>query len=212
MSAIEDTVPERRRAPRLELNGEIPALIGRGEGVLIDLSATGVRLRHAAVVQRGTLVRVSFECGGGRVGATAEVLSSRVVSLGGTATTYDSRLRFVVFDPGAKEALAQELASIETRNVRRWIANLRGWSDEIRERPRPSLITGSYFRCRLVGARWEAKATRDTTQPEDGFVVPATVADREVLRLCEDYRRADEDGRRVIRLMAAAAVEQARTT
>lgn len=213
MSALEQTpyeTDERRRAPRLRIEGSIPVLIGRGEGVLIDLSANGAKIRHAVMVRRGATVRVSFEWGSERIGGNAEVLASRVATLGGGATTYESRLRFTTFDPGARDVLARALAALENRDVRRLIANLRGWSDEIREvKPaRPSLVGGSFIRCRLMGARWEAKATREGQQPEDGFAVPASVDNQEILRLCDDYARADETGRRVIRLLAEAAVEE----
>ncbi len=66
----------------------------------------------------------------------------------------------------------------------------------------------SYLRCRLFGTRWKVKCTNDLQQPEDGFLLPASIEDNEIVRLCADYSRADADGRRVMRLMAAAAVEE----
>ncbi|HEX8254208.1 MAG TPA: hypothetical protein VF846_13770, partial [Thermoanaerobaculia bacterium] len=57
--------------------------------------------------------------------------------------------------------------------------------------------------------RWEVKRTADVQQPEDGFLVPSSIDDNEIVKLCADYARADTDGRRVIRLMAAASVEEA---
>lgn len=216
MSALEQApyeTADRRRAPRLRIEGSIAVLIGRGEGVLIDLSANGARVRHAAIVRRGSTVRLSFEWASERIGGNAEVLASHVVSLGGAGTTYESRLRFTRFDAGAREVLARALDALENRGVRRLIANLRGWTDEVRQvRPAvPSLVTGSYIRCRLMGARWEVKAIGDGQQPDDGFALPAPVEKGEILRLCDDYARAGEDGRRVIRLLAAAAVEETGT-
>lgn len=201
---------ERRSTPRLRVAGTIPALIGRGEGVLIDLSERGAKLRHSTMVRRGAVLRVSFEWDRSRFSASAEVLASRLVSLGDekTPAMYESRLRFTNVDTAAAQVLARTLDAIAGRDARRWVANLRGWSDEIASNV-TQLTSASFIRCRLAGIRWEVKCTRDATQPEDGFVLPSTLDDNEIVKLCADYLRADSDGRHVIRLLAAAAVEEA---
>ena len=209
MSALEQGSLDRRTAPRLRVAGTIPALIGRGSGALVDLSARGAKIRHSTMVRRHAIVRLSFEWQGARFSASAEVLSSRVVSLGrgDTPTMYESRLRFTVVSAEADAVLAQVLESLAGRDMRRWVANLRGWEDEIAQAPAPAV--SSWLRCRLFGARWEVKCTNDVRQPADGFLLPATIDDNEIIRLCADYSRADADGRHVMRLMAAAAVEEA---
>lgn len=200
---------ERRSTPRLRVAGTIPALIGRGEGVLIDLSERGAKLRHSTMVRRGAVVRISFEWERVRFSASAEVLASRLVSLGNEKlpAMYESRLRFTKVDSAAAQVLARTLDAIAGRDARRWVANLRGWSDEIANVTQ--LTSTSFIRCRLAGIRWEVKCTHDATQPEDGFVLPSTLDDNEIVKLCADFLRADSDGRHVIRLLAAAAVEEA---
>jgi hypothetical protein len=213
MSALEQGSLEsidRRSAPRLRVAGTIPAYIGRGEGVLIDLSERGAKIRHSKMVRRGATVRISFEWDRARFSASAEVLASRLVSLGNekTPAMYESRMRFTCVDAGASAVLARTLDAIAGRDVRRWVANLRGWSDE----PpviSPAPVTATFIRCRLAGIRWEVKCTSDPTQPGDGFVLPSTLDDNEIVKLCADYLRADTDGRLVIRLLAAAAVDEA---
>lgn len=208
MSALEQGSLDRRGAPRLRVAGSIPAMIGRGDGALVDLSESGAKVRHSAMVRRGSVVRLSFRWQGARFSSSAEVLSSRVVSLGrgDTATMYESRLRFTNLSEGADRVLAGMLDALSGRDMRRWVANMRGWEDEIA--PPPVTPATSYLRCRLFGIRWEVKCTNEWTQPEDGFVVPATIDDNDIVRLCADYSRADADGRRVMRFMAAAAVEE----
>lgn len=213
MSALEQGSSdsnERRSTPRLRVAGTIPVLIGRGEGVMIDLSERGTKVRHSATLRRGAMVRVSFEWQRARFGASAEVLASRLVSLGNdkTPAMYETRLRFRGLDEGAKQVLVRALEALAGRDMRRWVANMRGWSDETQNIP--VVCPGvSFIRCRLAGVRWEVKSTQNATQPEDGFVLPATLDDNEIVKLCADYFRADTDGRHVIRLLAAAAVEQA---
>ncbi|HKR62962.1 MAG TPA: PilZ domain-containing protein [Thermoanaerobaculia bacterium] len=215
MSALEQTpypistpVAERRTAPRLRVTESLPVFVGRGVGTLVDLSATGARVRHAVQAQRGSNVRLTFEWHGERFGATAEVLSSRVVSLGNgeSPTIYESRLRFRLLTDAARDLLDRVLVAIENEDVRRWVANLRGWNAGESASPARIPIKGSYLRCRLLGRRWERKWTQDASQPNDGFVLPETTGPRDVDELCATYENADDDGRNLIRLIAAASL------
>jgi hypothetical protein len=213
MSALEqgsNEMHDRRSTPRLRVAGTIPALIGRGTGFLIDLSERGAKIRHSTMVRRGATVRIAFDWERARFSASAEVVGSRVVSIGNAEqpAMYESRLRFLAVTPEAARVLSRTLDSLAGRDMRRWVANLRGWEDEIDRTPAPARVATSYLRCRLLGTRWEVKATNELTQPADGFLVPAAIDDNEIVKLCADYLRADTDGRQVMRLMAAASVEQ----
>ena len=215
MSALEQgsiDINERRSAPRLRVAGTIPALIGRGAGFLVDLSERGAKIRHSTMVRRYATVRIAFTWEGAQFSASAEVVGSRVVSIGSAdqPTMYESRLRFLAVSPEAQRVLSRTLDSLAGRDMRRWVANLRGWHDEIDRTPAPAPAPAGtgYLRCRLVGMRWDVKATNELAQPADGFLLPAGIDDNEIVKLCADYLRADTDGRQVMRLMAAASVEQ----
>jgi len=200
---------ERRIASRLRIGGTVGIRIGRGEGVLVDISEHGARVRHQTLVVRGARVRVSFDDDDRRFSASAEVLASRVISLGAVdGTTYESRLRFTGIDAESAAVLALTLESLAGRDIRRWVANLRGWSDGTTT-DAARLTTGTYLRCRLLGRWWERKWTRDTVQPADGFLLPAGIDESEIRTLCDTYESLDPEGRRVVRLMAEAAVEHA---
>ena len=208
MSALEQLPLEnqdRRKTERLKIDGLIAVIFGRGEGILVDLSRDGARIRHQAPVRRGTAVRLSFLWNGARLSANAEVLASRMIAIGG-GPSYESRVRFLSVDADSQRVLAVALEELAQRSMRRWVANLRGWSDEQQAAPR---ATGSFIRCRLHGAWWEQKRTTDTVQPENGFLVPSDTSAAEIATLCDTYSRAADEERQVIRLMAAAAVEQA---
>lgn len=209
MSAIQplsDDLRERRRAERLSIAGTIPVFFGRGEGVLIDLSQTGARVRHSVPVRRGTSVRISFEWQRRRFAATATILAARMVSLG-AGPSYESRVHFTAIDPDAERVLAAALDALEGSNVRRWVANLHGWNEEPQSPGRNGSV--SFIRCRLRGTWWERKCTSETLQPQDGFLLPSDAKDSEIATLCDTYTRASEEERRMIRMMAEAAVEQA---
>lgn len=207
MSAIQQLSVDpgnRRRAERLLVAGTVNVIFGRGSGVLVDLSHHGARIRHSAPVRRGASVRISFESAHARFSADAEVLAARVIGLG-TGPSYESRIRFTSLDAPSERVLATAIEELTERDIRRWVANLKGWSDE----PQSPVAkpTGFFIRCRLRGEWWDRKCTSDTTQPADGFLLPSGSTEAEIVTLCDTYSRSDEDRRRTIRLMAAAAVD-----
>lgn len=208
MTAIgESFATENRRAkPRIHVAGSVSAVFGRCAAVLIDLSEHGARIRHFNSAPRGSAARVSFTWEGSRFSASAEVLASRVITLGADPS-YESRVRFLTVDTSAQLVLTNALAGISGRHIRRWVANLRGWTEEWQ--PECALLPNGWFvRCRLMGASWERKRTNDATPPEDGFLLPAETADAEIVTLCDLYSHGDEHERQLIRSIATAVAEE----
>jgi hypothetical protein len=203
MSAMETAV-DRRTAERIRPATPIHVTFGRGGGSIVDLSHGGMRIRHTVAAMRGAEVRVSFEWQRERFIAAAVVLASHVAALG-TPTMFDTRLRFAPLNRNASELLERVMTAIHSSELRRWIANMQGWSDE-------SVITnsendGSFLRCRLVGRQWKTTWTHDPSHPpSNGFTVPATINKLELETLCDTYLHANADERHLIRLMAEEAV------
>jgi hypothetical protein len=207
MSAIEALPPaERRTSERLSPAHSIRVTVGRGSGLVVDISRTGMRARHSAAVLRGSHLRVTFEWEKERFDATAEVLASRVASLGHT-TLFDTRLRFTNMSDSSRELLDRVLAAMRSQELRRWVSNLQGWTDGAQPEEEPD-DRSAFLRCRLIGMRWRTTWTQDPTQPDNGFAVPATIKPQELERLCNAFREADADGRYLIRLMAEETVRQ----
>ena len=168
----------------------MPAVLGRGDALIQDISADGAQVMHFAGLPLGSTARLVFFYAGRRFAANARVLASRVVGLGsGPAgeTSYQTRLQFVDA-PAAAETLMHIVADIES-----------GRHDYDADAVR-------YFtRCRLRGRNWTKVWTRDQAQPNDGFTVPAKLSGGEVALLCEAYEKMDSDGRALIRATAAEA-------
>src|SRR5215212_916960 len=177
MSAIEALPPmERRTAERLSPASSLRVTVGRGTGSVIDISRGGMRVRHTGLATRGAKLRVAFEWQNERFDATAEVLSSRVAGLGdgsSIGTMFETRLRFANLREISNALLDQVLSAIRNRELRRWVANLRGWADDVRHDE--GSTDGAFIRCRIIGIRWRTTWTQDSKQPENGFVVPATI-------------------------------------
>lgn len=215
MSAIEQLPfssppTERRRGDRTRLHRVLNALVGRHEGMFIDISLRGAKMRHSGALQCRSTVRIAFDWERQKFSANAEVLASRIVSLGtrdGEPATYESRFRFTAMTPESLELLARVIAAVGNEELRTWVGNMKGFGDDARVSA-PVRAHG-FIRCRFRYRTWEKKWTRDATQPADGFVLPAATDPAEVAALCRTWESMDADGRHLLRLTAAAVVEQA---
>jgi hypothetical protein len=216
MSALEQTPlttsisspDDRRGFPRLRVREALNVLFGRGEGIVVDISERGARVRHDAPARLGSHIRLSFEWAGHRFTSNAVVLASRVVALGlqeGDATLFESRVQFVSVTPEAAEVLSVLIESLGTRDLRKWVDNLRGTFQQ----DLAPTVTPTFIRCRRRFHRWERKWTRDRSQPDDGFTVPASIDENELSLLCRMWDTADLDEREILRQTARASVESA---
>src|SRR5262249_46894999 len=149
----------------------MPAVLGRGDALILDISADGARTMHFASLPLGSQVRLVFFYGGKRFGTVARVLASRVVGLGngpGGTTSYESRLAFVNPPTEAAEMLRQIIEQIEAERMLSWESNAAG--EICMPMPQEDAGDAQYFmRCHLRGRRWVKCWTRDASQPVDGF-------------------------------------------
>ena len=202
--AIDIAVLERRSTPRFRFSFLMPAVLGRGDALIQDVSAEGARVTHFAALPLGSMVRLVFFYAGRRFAANARVLACRVVGLGNGPdgeTSYQSRLQFTDASTDAAETLAHIVRYIEVERMRDWEANAAGeQSSKVHD-------DGAHYfmRARYLGQRWIKCWTRDDAQPEDGFTVPAKLSDGEVDILCDAYQKMDAAGRDLIRASAAEA-------
>ncbi|HVG24135.1 MAG TPA: PilZ domain-containing protein [Thermoanaerobaculia bacterium] len=199
---------DRRRFPRLRLATPVRTVIGRGDGTLVDISANGARIRHDTPVALGSRVRITFDWKGERFEATAEVLASRVASLG-NATRFESRLRFLAVPERSQEILARTMTDVLDDDLRKWVANLHGWSEHGGgESDESGEGDGTYIRCRYMNGRWDQTHTRDPLPPIDGFTVASDTDPSEIRALCRTFERSDEEGRSLLRLITGAVARQ----
>jgi hypothetical protein len=197
---------ERRDNPRLQLRMLVPATVGRGDAMLVDVSRRGARLRHFQVTRRGEHVRVRFQWRTTRFCGTAQVLSEKILSLdaGNGSMVYESRVHFVELSPENAAALDTIVEELNTRQMRRWVENLHGWTAA--EQFIDDVLSYGYVRCWRLSSGWETRWTRCATQPPNGFAVNATLRTHAVEQLCEAYDRADASGRALIRATAEASL------
>ena len=202
---------DRRNSPRYKPQQPLTTLFGRGRGALLDLSSTGARIRHTSAVERGARVRITFDWKGERFEGIGEVLASRVAGFGTGGTEFESRVRFLPLPAGSSDLLDRALADLGDGDLRKWVANLHGWSEEdATSTPMASSPAVSTFvRCRFVGRRWEQRITRDPSIPADGFTVAGGTEPSEIRALCRTFEQSDAEGRRLLQLVTGAVLQEA---
>ena len=63
-----------------------------------------------------------------------------------------------------------------------------------------------YRKCEFIEGRWHFSETPHSAQPISGFTISADVGMQYVDRLCKTYQRADEEGRRLTKILAQLSV------
>jgi hypothetical protein len=185
---------ERRRSLRLFFSTVVPALLGRAEGLVVDISGQGARLRHFTSPAAAREVRFVLRMGEHVFITPARVLATRVVSLGDgpqASVTYESRVRF------EHETAEQRVALHEVT------------SHLSRDRQSGDHEEGFFVSCHFGEYGWARTWSRSPAQPIAGFTVPASLGGGEIEMLCQAYERADDPGRELIRLTAAEVLRPA---
>lgn len=102
---------DRRRSGRFEPLMQIPARVGRRDGVVLNVSHRGARVRHPGSLKPNELVDLAFPFSDGQFFSRARVLSCRVVPLKDPAgvLVYESRFAFVNPSPEAMALLEKLL-------------------------------------------------------------------------------------------------------
>ena len=89
---------ERRSAVRVPMQERVLVHLGRTDGVLVDYSGGGARIRHAAALGVRTRVRVSFQIGVAQFHGTALILSCRFTPGAAPGQCFESRVSFLDVD------------------------------------------------------------------------------------------------------------------
>jgi hypothetical protein len=209
---------DRRRFQRLKLAKPILARMGEGNALILDIGIGGAFVEHYGETSPGEEFRLAFRWQSQDVEFACAVARSEVVKQpggDGRSVVSHTGLRFVHPSVDAEARLQDMLTSFIGKLLAAQRANANGndrrASDptileqvgEARRKRRRGFV--SY---RLVGGKWWRVSTESPSQPADGFTVPAFEDDEELEALCTTYETADDEGRRLIRLVAELSVRE----
>ena len=191
-----------------------------GENALIlDVGVGGAYLEHYGVLERGARFRLMFRWQGDDIEFLCEVARSKVVrSPGGDGRSMVSHtgVRFVEAVGESEARLQNMMATFVGRLLSAQKANASGdatpsddhFLGQLGEARRAR--SRGFLTYRWIAGAWERSSTEDPAQPSDGFTVASYEDEEELETLCRAYEQADDEGRRLIRLVAELSTLSAR--
>lgn len=210
---------DRRVFQRLRLARPILGTLDNQNALILDLGVSGAFIEHYGVTTSKRSCRLKIIWQGGDIEYESQVMRTLVIKVSGPDLVSHTGLRFIKPIGDSEERLQDLVATFVGAVLAAQKANRDGVrvdSDHM-----ALMEIGGARRSRVRGFQsyrmqpdgmWIHTTTRDPTQPPDGFTVAAYeyVEDLEVL--CRAYEIADEEGRRLIRLVAEMSVQTVATT
>ena len=212
---------DRRGFQRLNLTKPILATARGANALILDLGVTGALIEHYGDTVPGERLQLSFRWMGQTIEFKAEVVRSEVVRKpggDGIHAVSHTGLKFLEPVGESAELLRDLIATFVGRVLAAQKANAAGeaTSPSAGETVLEQLgharraRTNGYVNYRLKSGTWWRIPTQSPVQPTDGFTVAAYEDEEEVATLCTAYERADDEGRRLIRMVAELSVLSAK--
>jgi len=208
---------DRREFQRLKLAKPILATFGSSNALLLDVGKAGAFLEHYGTLNRGDRFNLTFRWQSQDIEFVCEVARSEVVRTpGGDGKSMVSHtgVHFVEAIGRSAELLQDLITSFVTKILEAQKENAAGGGPgesagatilaRLGEARR--MRSRGYVKYTFDGRTWSKSATDSPTQPPDGFTIATHEDDAEIEKLCKTYEQADEEGRRLIRLVAEISV------
>lgn len=203
-----------------------------------DISLNGARIEHQVQMHAGAETTLTFTWEGETVTADVLVKRCKLERFSPGAngiTVYHSGVEFLNMHGHSAESLQNVIGAHIMRALEEQKANARGvLPTDTSHMPifRNGVLTGNraevldrlglrtphgvarmlqtqgFFCMRYENEHWRRTKTMNPEQPPDGFTVSLDEDHEHVEMLCETYRRADREGRGLIRLFAQLSITE----
>jgi len=199
---------DRREFQRLRLAKPILALLDGQNALILDIGISGAFVEHYGQSREGDRFMLLFKWKGSDVEFVCEAAHTMVIRKTGSADVSHSGLRFVQPVGDAEKLLNDMVATF----VGKVLAAQKANAGAIEPSSSVALVdlggarrarTRAFLTYRLRGGVWSRDMTESSSQPKEGFTVAAYEDGEELESLCQAYEAADEEGRRLIQLVAA---------
>jgi hypothetical protein len=213
------TSDDRREFQRLHLAKPILAQFGAANSLILDIGVGGALIEHHGPADSWEQRELRFKWKGEDVALPVEVIRSRVIRELPAMQTVTSHtgVRFLDVPGSAAEHLNDMMATFVGKVLAAQHANASGKGGG----PDAVLLAqmGAARRARSQGwmsyrwvrGAWHIAPANSPLQPHDGFTVADYEDEDELLELCETYEASDEEGRRLIRLVAELSAMNVKT-
>jgi len=203
---------DRRIFQRLRLARPILGTLDKQNALILDLGVAGAFVEHYGVTTANKRCRLQFRWLSADIEFVCEVARTQVVRDTGTDVVSHTGVRFIE-EVGESDARLHDLMATHVGTV---LAAQKANASGIHGNQHLVLMeVGGARRTRVRGlvsyrmqepGTWKRMTTLDPKQPSDGFTVAAYEYEDDLEVLCRAYETADEEGRRLIRLVAELSV------
>lgn len=198
---------ERREFQRLQLDTQIPGILGQTPLLILEIGILGARVQHQEPLP-GEPSQLRFMHDDGEIVLRCEVVRTLPPS---SESGSESGLRFLA----ALGESGERLRSMLARLVRAELIHRRPTSpgtfpiDHVDPDKTVRARDAGFLCYRLEGDRWIKRRIFLPEQPASGFTVARSEDSAEIQRLCDVYAASDDEGRRLIRMFAELSVSDA---
>jgi hypothetical protein len=211
---------DRREFQRLHLAKPILAVLnGEHNALILDIGVGGGLVEHHGSAKQGDQFELAFRWKGEDVRFRCEVVRTRIVRERPAAevVTSHSGVRFREASGDSAAQLNDMMATFIGRVLAAQRANASGEGGGTHAVTLEQL--GGARRARSQGwvtyrfhdGVWKVSASNSPSQPSDGFTVAAHEVEEELETLCSTYESSDEEGRRLIRMVAELSARTVNT-
>jgi hypothetical protein len=207
---------DRRDFQRLRLAKPILAMLDGQNALILDVGISGAYVEHYGQTNTGDRFTLLFRWKGTDVEFVSEVAHTVIVRKTGNAEVSHSGLRFVQASAEAEKRLNDMVATFVGKVLAAQKANAGA------TQPSDSALidlggarrsrTRSFLTYRCQKGSWSREITDSSEQPDNGFTVAGYEDDAELESLCRAYEIADEEGRRLIQLVAELSARTVKKT
>lgn len=194
---------DRRKFGRIQLIENHPSTIDGIPVRLTEISVTGARITHELRFPRSATNTLRIEWHGRMIRLQIEAVRSMLVRPG----EYQSGVHFVNTADDSDKLLRELIAEHVTRALNEQIANARGvppiggYTYQIGKGDR-------YRKCEFISGAWKKTETGISSQPVSGFTISSEIDPGHVQMLCQTWLACDEEGRRLIQILAELSIDK----
>ena len=203
------TVAERRQFGRIALDPPLRGWVGDVQVDVVEASVTGFRVVHFVRFPPVISRQIRVEWDGREMRFACQIIRSMLFQLAtaGQKSVYQSGVRLEEPVGNSEQVLRDLIADRVVRALEEQKANWRGIP------PAGHYVVqvgkGDRFRrCELIEGRWRKVDTTLRSQPDHGFTVSAELPPNLVELLCRTFEKADEEGRRLTRILAELSIRK----
>ena len=197
---------ERREFQRLHLAKPILALLDGQNALILDIGVGGVFIEHYGRFEPGERFALLFRWQSEDVEFLCEVRRSEVVRGSAESAVSHTAANFVQSIGKSEERLQDMMATFVGHVLAAQRANAIATNESDTMLPQLGgarrARTKGYMLYRYAKGKWYREPTDSPEQPAFGFTVAAYEDEEELETLCRAWEIADEEGRRLIRLVA----------